>query len=402
MLRPGTFALTALLAGLSSFGPLTMDTYLPSMPDIARQLHATPAEVQFTISAYLVGFAIGQIVYGPVSDRYGRKPVLLGGLAIYAVASLACALAASIDLLIAARVFQALGAAGTVVITRAVVRDLYTGARAGRELSVMAAVMALGPVVAPVAGGILQTLFGWRSVFVTLLILALVGIAAAVFMLPETLRERTHERFSLTAMLKSFGVLLRSPVFVAYLGLGASSFAGLVVWLTSAAFVLQNLYGLSPLHFGLVFALGAVGYMSGSAFAARGVAALGIDAVVGIGTVAQALAGIVMLAGLFFVPHSEWPLILAPPLYVGGLGLVQPQSIAGAMSPFPERAGAASSLFGFFQQSVSASAGAAIGLLMGQSAWPVAIMIAGFGFTSLFIWIATRAIRRGMTQPSGG
>ena len=208
-------------------------------------------------------------------------------------------------------------------------------------------------------------------------------------MLPETLRERTHERvLAHRDAANRIGVLLRSPVFVAYLGLGASSFAGLVVWLTSAAFVLQNLYGLSPLHFGLVFALGAVGYMSGSAFAARGVAALGIDAVVGIGTVAQALAGIVMLAGLFFVPHSEWPLILAPPLYVGGLGLVQPQSIAGAMSPFPERAGAASSLFGFFQQSVSASAGAAIGLLMGQSAWPVAIMIAGFGFTSLFIWIA--------------
>jgi DHA1 family bicyclomycin/chloramphenicol resistance-like MFS transporter len=308
-------------------------------------------------------------------------------------ASAFCAMSPGVASLTALRFVQALGGCAEMVIARAIVRDLYTGARAGRELSIMASVMALGPVLAPIVGGLLQTAFGWRSIFIALLVFGLMGVAAVLLLLPETLRERTQERFSLMAMLKSFGVVLRSPVFLAYLALGASSFAGLVVWLTSSAFVLQNLYGLTPIHFGLVFALGAVGYMSGTAFAARGVAMFGLDRVIGLGGAAQALGGIIMVVGLVVVPQSEIPLILAAPIYVAGMGMVQPQSIAGALSPFPERAGAASSLFGFSQMSVAAIAGAVIGMLMGQSAWPVAIMIAGFGCATLILWFATRGIR---------
>lgn len=393
MLRPGTFALTALLAALSAFGPLTTDMYLSSMPDIARQLSTTPAQVQFTISAYLVGLAVGQIIYGPVSDRYGRKPVLLGALVIYSLAGLACALSVSIDLLVAARVFQALGAAGLLVITRAVVRDLYTGARAGRELSVIAAVMALGPVLAPAVGGLLQTVFGWRAVFLALLIIGLAGIAAVVFLLPETLRERTSERFSLMSMLRSFGVLLRHPAYLAYLGLGTFSFAGLIVWITSASFVLQDLYGLTPFRFGVVFALGALGYMSGSTFAARMVTRLGLNAIVGLGSGALVVGGMAMLGALAFLPSSDLALVIGAAIYIAGLGMVLSQSIAGALSPFPERAGAASSLFGFCQQSVAAGGGALIGVLMGHSAWPVAIMVAAFGCLTLVLWLVTRAAR---------
>ncbi len=393
MLRPGTFALTALLAALSAFGPLTTDMYLSSMPDIARQLFTTPAKVQFTISAYLIGLAVGQIIYGPVSDRYGRKPVMLGALVIYSLAGLACAVSASIDLLITARVFQALGAAGLLVITRAVVRDLYTGARAGRELSVIAAVMALGPVLAPVVGGLLQTAFGWRSVFFALLLIGLMGIVVVLLLLPETLRERASDRFSLVSMVKSFGVLLRHPAYLAYLGLGTFSFAGLIVWITSAAFVLQDLYGLSPIRFGVYFAFGAVGYMSGSTFSARLVTRLGLNAIVGIGSGLLVVGGLGMLASVALVPQSAISLVIAVAVYIAGLGMVLSQSIAGALSPFPERAGAASSLFGFFQQSVAASGGAVIGLLMGPSAWPVVIMVAGFGGLTLVLWLVTRKAR---------
>ena len=168
MLRPGTFALTVLLAALSAIGPLTTDMYLPSLPDIARLLGASTAQTQLTVSSYLVGFAVGQIFYGPLADRHGRKPVLLGAMALYCVASLACALSTSIEMLIAARALQALGGSGGIVLARAIVRDLYSGARAGRELSLIGAVMALAPVLAPLIGGVLQTAFGWRSVFFTL------------------------------------------------------------------------------------------------------------------------------------------------------------------------------------------------------------------------------------------
>ena len=194
MLRPGTFALTALLAALSATGPLTTDMYLPSLPDIARQLNGSTAQVQFTISAYLIGFAAGQIFYGPLSDRHGRKPVLMAAIVLYCVASLACALSISIEMLIVARAFQALGGCGGIVLTRAIVRDIYSGARAGRELSLIASVMALAPVLAPIAGGVLQTAFGWRSVFFTLVAVGIAAIAIVWAALPETLTMRATMR----------------------------------------------------------------------------------------------------------------------------------------------------------------------------------------------------------------
>src|SRR6516162_3837811 len=149
MLRPDTFGLTAMLALLTAVGPLSVDMYLPSLPDIGRELAAPPAQVQLTISFYLIGFALGQIVYGPLSDRHGRKPVLLTALALFSTAGLACAFAWSIEVLIVARLFQAFGGAGAVVLARAIVRDLYHDARAGREFSLMGAIMGLAPIVAP-------------------------------------------------------------------------------------------------------------------------------------------------------------------------------------------------------------------------------------------------------------
>jgi DHA1 family bicyclomycin/chloramphenicol resistance-like MFS transporter len=194
MLRPGTFALTALLAGLSAVGPLTTDMYLPSLPDIARQLTASTAQVQFTISAYLIGFAVGQIVYGPISDRHGRKPVLLAAIALYCAASLACALSVSIEMLIAARFFQALGGSGGIVLARAIVRDLHSGSRAGRELSIIGSVMALAPVFAPVVGGAVQTGFGWHAVFFTLVAAGIAGAGIVFLLLPETLARRRRSQ----------------------------------------------------------------------------------------------------------------------------------------------------------------------------------------------------------------
>ncbi|MFZ0353921.1 MAG: multidrug effflux MFS transporter [Pseudolabrys sp.] len=393
MLRPGTFALTALLAALSAIGPLTTDMYLPSLPDIAWQLDASTPQVQFTISAYLIGFAIGQIFYGPVSDRHGRKPVLLAAIALYCVASLVCALSTSIEMLIVARGVQALGGSGGIVLTRAIVRDIYSGARAGRELSLIASVMALAPVLAPIVGGVLQTGFGWRAVFLTLVAAGLVGVIVVWMLLPETLKARAAEPVSMTSMFRSYRVVARNSSYLAYLGVTSASFAGLFAWISGAAFVLQGLYGLTPFDFGVAFALGSLGYMTGAALAARIVVRFGLDGVLGIGGCACAAGGLGMVAATALGLTSSLSLVLPVAVYLAGLGMVLPQGIAGAMTPFPERAGAASSLFGFVQQSVAALCGAAVGWFLGQSAWPLTIGVAAMGCATLGLWLVTRGIR---------
>ena len=250
MLRPGTFALTALLAALTAVGPLSTDMYLPSLPDIARDLGASTPLVQFTISAYLIGFACGQIVYGPVSDRHGRKPVLLAAVALFTFATLVCMLSTSIEMLIVARTLQALGGSGAVVVTRAIVRDLYSGARAGRELSLIGSVMALAPVRRAdrrrrVADGIRLALdfcrVGGRRRR---------GFRVVWRSLPETLATARREAASPPRCCGPIESSSRDRVFLAYLGLGSSSYAGLFAWISGASFVLQDLYGLTPFVFG--------------------------------------------------------------------------------------------------------------------------------------------------------
>jgi DHA1 family bicyclomycin/chloramphenicol resistance-like MFS transporter len=398
MLRPGTFALTALLAALSAVGPLTTDMYLPSLPDIARQLNASTAQAQFTISSYLIGFAVGQIFYGPVSDRHGRKPVLLAAIALYCVASLICAVSTSIEMLIVARAFQAVGGSGGIVLTRAIVRDIYSGARAGRELSLIGSVMALAPVLAPIAGGVLQTGFGWRVIFLTLVVAGLIGVGVIWLLLPETLNTRAAEPVSMSSMARSYRVVARDPAYLAYLGITSASFAGLFAWISGTAFVLQDLYGLTPLDFAFAFALGSVGYMTGSTLAARLVIRLGLDGMLGVGACACAIGGLGMVAAVALGLSSALSLVLPMAVYLAGLGMVLPQGIAGAMSPFPERAGAASSLFGFVQQIVAALCGAAVGWFLGQSAWPLAGAVAAMGCATLGLWLATHNIRRRATK----
>lgn len=392
MLRPDTFALTALLSLLTALGPLAVDMYLPSFPDIARLLATDPATVQLTLSLYMASYAIGQVVYGPLSDRYGRVPVMRAALAIYCVASLACALAPDIELLLAARMFQALGSSGAIVLSRAIVRDLYSGARAGRELSLMGAIMALAPVLAPMIGGVLQSAFGWRSHFVLHIAIGLVAAAVVWRKLPETMRAPTGP-LSLRAIGAAYAEIVRNRAVLAYVGMLAVSFAGVFAWISGSSFVLQEIYGLSALAYGLAFAAASGGYLAGTAVATRIVQPLGLDRTIGIGAAALAAGGIGAVAAIPLGGTSPIPLTAAMALYAVGMGLVQPQTVAGAMMPFPQRAGTASSLLGVTQMVCAAICGAIVGHLLGASAWPVAMPLALTGCATLLLWAISRGVR---------
>jgi DHA1 family bicyclomycin/chloramphenicol resistance-like MFS transporter len=393
MLRPDTFALTALLALLTALGPVAVDMYLPSFPDIGRLLNASPATVQLTLSLYMVSYAVGQAVYGPLSDRLGRIPVMRAALAIYCVAALACALAPSIEMLLTARVLQALGSSGAIVLARAIVRDLYSGARAGRELSLMGAIMALAPVGAPMIGGVLQSAFGWRSHFVLQIAFGLVAAFFVWRMLPETLRAPAGGPFSLRAILAGYREIMRNRAVLAYVGMLAVSFAGVFAWISGSSHVLQEVYGLSALAYGLAFAAASGGYLGGTALATRIVTRIGLDSTIGFGCLALTIGGIGAAAGVALGGASPIPLIAAVAIYAVGMGLTQPQAVAGAMMPFPERAGTASSLLGVAQMICAAATGAIVGHLLGASAWPVAIPLAATGVLTLALWWLSRGVR---------
>src|SRR5882724_298424 len=393
MLRPGSLALTLLLAMLTGLGPLSMDMYLASLPSIGQLLGAPASQVQLTISFYLIGFATAQVFHGPLSDRHGRRQVLLATLGLYLVASLACALSFSIETLIAARFVQAVGGSGATVLARAVVRDMFEGMRIGRELSRMAAIMALAPLVAPLIGGVLQTAFGWRSNFVALICFGAAAWAMVWFLLPETLRQRAPEPVSFASTLRSYRRFLGERVFVIHLGIATCCLCGLFAWISSAAFVVQDIYGYSALAFGITFALASGGYLTGTIFAARFVSRWGSGHLMGLGCSAMALSGLVLVLLLTFGPNRAEVLVAAVCLYLFGMGMSLPQSQAGALLPFPDRAGAASSLLGFISLTSSAAVGAVIGRALGATAWPLAIAMMIAGGLSFVLWWLSREFR---------
>jgi DHA1 family bicyclomycin/chloramphenicol resistance-like MFS transporter len=385
--------LTAVLGLLSGIGPMSTDMYLPSLPDLVRALGGTTAQGQLTISGYLIGFACGQLIYGPLSDRFGRKPILILAVSVYCISSLLCAMAWSIDLLIAARVLQALGGCGAIVLSRAIIRDLYEGARAGREMSILAMVMGVTPILAPIVGGVLHSYFGWRANFVVQLLAGLEGIALVIWYLPETLRERSPQGMWVGTMLHSYAVIFRNLSFLAHCSIIVFAYSGLFAWISVAAFVLQDIYKLTPVSFSIVFSVGAAGFITGTTLASRIVVRLGLGRVIGLGCLSMTVGGTIMV--LFVALHLDnaWSLTVPFCLYLIGLGLVLPQATAASLMPFPERAGTASSVVGFVQQAGAAACGIWVGHAMRDSAWPMVIAIFGMGVAALLTWIFTRRIR---------
>lgn len=394
MLKPDTLALSALLASMTALGPLATDMYLPSLPNIAGALSTGAAQVQWTLSAFLVGFAAGQVFHGPLADRHGRKPVLLAGLALFVVATIACGLAGSIEALVVGRFFQALGASGPIVLARAVVRDLYHGARAGQEMARMGMFMGLVPAIAPFFGGLLEVQFGWRASFFFCAAYGLLAAGVIVQSLPETVPRRLAAPFSLAEILAAFAAILRVPAYQAHIAIVCTAFGGLFAFISGSSFVLQGIYGLGEVAYGVAFGLCALSFVVGSILAQRLVPRIGVQRSIALGVAAMAAGGLAMLAAtLIFHGRSALEVVAPMMLYMVGIGLALAQAQTAALMPFPDRAGTASSLTGVMQMSVAAVIGLVVGSHFGASGVPLAAIIASLGLGAFLIERASRPIR---------
>lgn len=355
--------LVVLLTVLVALGPISTDLYLPSLPAIARALEAGSGATQLTLSVFMAGFAVSQLAYGPLSDRFGRRPVLLGGLGIYLVATVACLLAPSIEALIAARFLQAVGACAGPVLGRAIVRDVFGQARAAQVMSYIAFAMAIAPALGPILGGYLQVAFGWRATFAALIAFALVVLAGVLHRLPETNARRDPTATQPLRLLANYRALAADPLYRGYVVTLVLVFCGIFSFISGSSFVLIEAVGLSPDQFGLSFAAIVAGYMAGTFASGRLTRRLGVDRMIELG-LAAALAGSLPMAGLGLAGHaSALTIVLPMAVFMAGAGMVLPNAMAGAVGPYPQMAGSASALLGFLQMGTAALVGAAVGHL---------------------------------------
>jgi DHA1 family bicyclomycin/chloramphenicol resistance-like MFS transporter len=361
------------LGMLSTFGPISLDLYLPALPQLAAELEASPSAAQLTITACLIGLAVGQVVAGPLSDRFGRKRPLMIGLIAYAVASLACAFAWSISVLLLLRLIQGLAGAAGIVIARAVARDLHEGRQLVIFFSRLVLVSGLAPVIAPVLGGQLNRVMTWRGIFGVLAGIGVVLVLAGWLGLKESLPREKRVAGGVLATLRGFAALAKDRFFVGVALAAGLAGASMFAYIAGGTFVLQRIYGLSPQGFSLAFGLNSLGIMAAAQVSGRLTRRLSPVRVLSIG-LAMNLTGSLCLAvstlfglGLPFVLGSLFVMVSA-------IGLILPTSTALALSNYPERAGTASALLGLLQYVVGGLAAPLVGLAGEQTAVPLGIV----------------------------
>ncbi|MFD7390653.1 multidrug effflux MFS transporter [Streptomyces sp. NPDC059852] len=377
---------TFVLGGLTATPPLAMDMYLPALPEVTRSLHAPAATVQLTLTACLAGMAFGQLLVGPMSDRWGRRRPLLVGLAVYVVATALCAFAPTVEALVACRLAQGLAGAAGIVIARAVVRDLHDGVAMARFFSTLMLISGVAPIVAPLIGGQILRVTDWRGVFVVLTVVGALLAALVWFRLPETLPTRDRHAGGVGETLHAMRGLLADRAFTGYALTGGFAFAALFAYISASPFVIQEIHGASPQMFSLLFGLNSVGLVivgqiNGKVLVGR----VSLDRVLGIGLVVVVLAATALLLMSLGVFGETGLAPVAAALFVlmSAMGVTLPNTQALALQRTRRAAGSASALLGTSSFLIGAIASPLVGVAGEDTAVPMAVVQLAAGLVAL-------------------
>ncbi|CRM07332.1 multidrug effflux MFS transporter [Pseudomonas poae] len=386
-----------ILGALSAFAPLSIDFYLPGFPAMATAFATDEKHIQLTLAVYFAGLAIGQLIYGPLADRFGRRVPLLSGVILFTLASCACAYAPSLEWLIGARFVQALGGCAGMVISRAVVSDKCDAIGSAKVYSQLMLVTGLAPILAPLAGGVMVGLWGWQSIFLALsLFSALAAIAVAVG-LPETFPAH-QARQPLSGSLRRYAALLSDRVYLGYALTGGISIAGMFAYIAGSPFVFIKLYGVAPEHYGWLFGSNAAGFILMAQVNARLLAKRGPAFLLSRTVWLYALAALTLLGIAALRTEALWPLLVPLFICIASLGCILPNTSACAMTGQGARAGSASALLGCIQFGVAAGAASLVGVLHDGTALPMAMVISLCGVLAVTIAMSTQRLQRARAE----
>ncbi len=372
--RLGVF-MFLLLGAISAISPLAIDLYLPAMPAIAEGLNTTASHVQLTLTIYTIGFALGQLLHGAISDSYGRRPVLLFGVIAFFITATLCTFAPNIDSLIIIRAAQGFSGAASAVVIQAVVRDLYQREDYARTMSFITLVMTVAPLTAPMFGGYISLFFGWRVIFGVISAYGLLVLIAAYWYIPETLKQESRPPLNLKSTLRNYIQLLTNKVVLALVFTGAFSFAGMFAFLTAGSFVYINVYGVEPHYFGYLFALNVISMILMTTLNGRIVRRMGSHYMIRLGITFQMIAAIGFVIAVFF-DLGLWIIVPSVMLFIGMISTIGSNSMALLLEQYPNIAGTASSLAGTLRFGLGGLVGFVLTLMPSDVSWPMLLTMA--------------------------
>jgi MFS transporter, DHA1 family, multidrug resistance protein len=365
------FTIILILGLLTAIGPLSIDMYLPAFPSIAKSLHSTISEVTLSLSGFFLGISIGQLLYGPLLERFGRKKPLYVGLCFYFLASIGCAIAGSVQVLIILRLFQALGGCVGLVAGRAMVRDLFDVEEIAKIFSLLMLVVSVSPIIAPTLGGYITSALGWRYVFVVLIFVVLVILLGTYLFLPESKKPDASFSLKPIPIVKNFIVIIKCPQFLTYTLTGSISYAGLYAYISGAPFVFMELFKVSYTQFGWIFALIAMGLIGASQANNLALKYYNSEQIVRIASFIQCITGVTLFSITLLGWNSQFLTICLIFIFLSCQGFIFPNSTALALSPIKYNIGSASALIGSIQMTMGAIASATVSMLENHTALPM-------------------------------